>query len=125
MAVSTIAGNWSTNHSNFKIGRFEQTVNAYTTHGATDDGEWFDAKGAKGLSVSVGGASPSGTVTVSGSNAATIPADSSDESTVASATDGTSISIDEHQMCRWMKVHLSAFTGGTFTVDLNLKRYSQ
>lgn len=125
MAVNTIAGNWATHHSNFKIGRFEQTVTAYTAHGATDDGEWFDAKGAKGLAVAVSGTSPVGTITVSGSNAETIPADTADGATINSATNGTSIFVDEHEMCRWIKVHLSAYTGGDFTVELNLKRYSQ
>lgn len=129
MAVNTIASNWKTYHANHKMGISEQAVVAYTTHGATDDGEWFDALGAMNIIVDVGGASPVGTVTISGSNgtnaALDIPADTADGTTLASITNADTGELQEYQMTRYIKVHLSAFTSGTFTVLIKYAKRNQ
>ena len=132
MAVNTIASNWKTYHASSKLGISEQAVVAYTTHGATDDGEWFDASGAMSITVSVGGASPSGTVTMSGSNGTNanldIPADTADGAILGTvAPSGTELvgELQEHELTRYIKVHLSAFTSGTLTVLIKMVKRNQ
>lgn len=129
MAVNTIASNWKTYHASGKLGISEQAVVAYTTHGATDDGEWFDASGATSIIVDVGGSSPSDTVRISGSNGTdadlTIPADSADGNTLLDITNGDTGELQEYQLTRYIKVHLQAFSSGTITVLIKMVKRNQ
>ena len=96
-----------------------QTDQIYNASAATDDGVWFNTLGYKTLHIIIVGASWTGTVSVGGSNADTIPANSADgfEMDVTSSGVDTEIMYDQYQMAQWMKIHHSARSAGSVTVE--------
>lgn len=88
---------------------------AYHAHAIVDavavgNGSWFDASGVADMTVHVAGITTA-TVIVSGSNAPTIPADSTHGATLATVT-ADSI-VDIQMPVRWIKARVSAWTSGT------------
>ena len=115
---------------NTQSGVYEEMRMLYDAHAATDDGVWLDMKGVELLQAQVGGSSPVGTVLISGSYGTdskfTIPANSSDgDYTIATITNGGQDITRGFDIPRYVKVHLSAFTSGTFDVFLKIVRKAQ
>ncbi len=91
----------------------------YSAQGATDDGVWFDTRGAHALCVEVNGITTA-TVRLSGSNDSTIPSDANDETTHTDITADGFIKLDRHEIPRWVKIHVHAWTSGSIDVDVKM-----
>ena len=88
----------------------EFTITFYTAQATADDGEWLSTAGWQSLFLIVDlGASD--VITVGGSNASTIPANSSDGIAIASTitADGV-LALERHQLPKYIKVHASTVT---------------
>lgn len=113
---------WATCWTNTATGEYERVASLYTaynTAGGTTNGEWFSTAGVDFVSVEFDESNTAG-ITISGYNGATVLADSSHGTAMASevTSDGFS-NFDRHQIPRWMKVRVSTATSGT--VDVRVK----
>lgn len=115
--MPTFTADWS----NVNTGEIEDYSVLYTGAVATDDGEWFSTRGVESLVVVTSGIT-TGTVRISGSNDATIPANSADQNTIADQTADAVTSYEQHELPRWVKIHVHAWTTGTFIVTVKRRR---
>lgn len=103
----------------------EKTRSLYTSSNSTadDNGEWMDTFGWQSFVVYVDVTSTQ-TINLQGSNAATIPANSSQGLALATAltADGY-FKIEEYNIPRFVKVYLSDTSGGSSVVDLKVKTF--
>jgi hypothetical protein len=115
--MPTFTADWSSVNS----GEIEDYVVLYAAGVATDDGEWFSCRGVDSLGILTTGIT-TGTVRMSGSNDATVPADTADGFTINDQTADGFATYEQHELPRWVKIHLQAWTTGTFIVTIN-RRY--
>lgn len=95
-------------------------MNALLIDTATDadQGVWINLTPFSRLAIEVTGTAASFSVQLYGSNAANIPANSSDGSTIGSAITTKGISYVE-MPCRYIKAHATAVSGGNLSVTIN------
>jgi len=117
MAITFVA-DWS----NIKTGHVEDYAVLYAAGVATDDGVWFSGRGLESLGILTTGIT-TGTVRFSGSNDATVPANTADGFTINDQTADGFATYEQHELPRWCKIHLQAWTTGTFIVTIK-RRYS-
>ena len=86
---------------------------------ATSDGQWIDTKGFDTASIQVTGITTA-TVRIHTSNQPTIPANSSHEEERTSVTADAEITYTI--LPRWIKARISAWTSGTISVFIVLRR---
>ena len=115
--MPTFTGTWS----NVAKGEVEDYSVLYSGAVATDDGEWFSCAGIESLGIMTTGIT-TGTVRMSGSNDATVPADTADGFTINDQTADGFATYEQHELPRWVKIHVHAWTTGTFIVTINRRR---
>lgn len=90
----------------------------------TGDGEWFDTGDTILMNIEISGITTGG-VTLSISNAATKPADTTHGIDFTSEyTANDTVMIDRHNIHRWFKIRVSSWTEGAFSVIVKRIRQS-
>lgn len=85
------------------------------------NGEWFNSSDTERIVIDVQGIAGGATVTITGSNEATIPAATDHERTIGSAVSADGfVALEAHQIPRWMKIRKSATGSGA--VDVFVRR---
>lgn len=95
----------------------------YSGASAADDGEWMNTSGWISVEIIFDEVSDS-VLSIGGSNAATAPANSADGTDIATAltADGT-ITLQQHQIPRFIKPHLSTVNSGTANATMKVVKY--
>lgn len=113
---------WTAYWSDPKTGLIEEQSAVIDAAGAAADGEWFSAAGIEEMNIEVT-ISNTATVSIDGSNAATVPANSTDGFAIVSDVTATgTTTLEKKQIPRWMKIHVHAWTSGTVDVDVVRRR---
>ncbi len=101
----------------------EQSRVLYSAASAADDGEWMDTSGWQSVQIIFDEVSDS-VFSVGGSNAATAPANSADGTDIVTAltADGV-ITLQQHQIPRFIKPHLSTVNSGTANATMKVTRF--
>ncbi len=112
---------FSSNFSNQREGWIEEWSHVLDGITAAADGEWFSGAGVYSMHMEC--TITSATITFHGSNADTIPANSSDGVDIATAITATAIvKIDQASIPRWIKIHGSTVSTSADCL-LKLRRY--
>lgn len=92
----------------------------YEAHGATDNGDWWDAKDLERIIAEVTIATTA-TVAFRGSNAVSEPAAATHGYEIATAlTASGKFTLEGKDIPRWIKFYISAWTAGAVDVDCKL-----
>lgn len=95
----------------------------YSAQGATDNGDWVDAKDWESIFADVTIATTA-TVSINGSNASTEPANTTHGFTLATALTATGeFKLEAHQIPRWVKIYVSSWTAGDVDVNMKVVRF--
>lgn len=112
---------WTTYWSDPVTGLYERQATLYSAASAADDGEWFSTAGLESVIILFDESDTAG-YTVGGHNSATVPANSSDGFTVTSeATSDGFASLQQYQLPRWLKIHLSTVSAGTASIWVKVR----
>lgn len=112
---------WNTYWTNPATGHYERQATLYSAAEAADDGEWFSCAGVDNVLVLVD-ESDDASVTISGHNSATVPANSSDGFTIGSAITADGFTeIEAKDIPRWMKIHADTVTSGNVSVYVKIR----
>lgn len=115
---------WNTYWTNPATGHYERHTmlyDAYDTAGGTTNGEWFSCAGVDNVLVEFDESNTAG-ITISGSNAATVPANSAHGLIIGSEiTSDAWTEIEAKDLPRWLKVRITTATSGTVTVGVKTR----
>ena len=111
---------WTAVWSDPRTGEVEERATLYTAQGSADNGEWFSGDGIESMMIEA--TITSATMSVDGSNAATVPSDATDGlPIVADVTSSGYTSLEQHQIPKWIKIHAEAVTT-SLTVEVKRRR---
>lgn len=101
----------------------EEIYHPYAAEDSNDNGQWVNADGWLSVCV-LATISATASLNIMGSNAATIPANTSHGTAlVTKITASGKFNIAEEFMPKWFKVYVTDMSGGAVTADIKVRKY--